>query len=154
MASLGGYFTCLCRRLWLLTTKSKAIVTNITRDTGDDVIHTPALQPKRLAQARRPLTGLGVLVLRVGEREVGVGAAGQARTAARPCAPAPQSHGVLRGQHGVGLHVGIRAGAHGVATVGEADVCAVQGPMRRCHLAQTQLTKGEVGSWEETGELG
>lgn len=34
--------------------------------------------------------------------------------------------------------------------MGEADVCAVQCPMRWCHLPQPQFTEGEVGSWGET----
>lgn len=88
----------------------------------------------------RPLTGLGVLMFGVGEREVGVGPTGQAGAAAGPCAPAPQPHRVLGGQHGVSLHVGIRAGPHGVAAVGEADICAVQSPMRRGHLPKPQFT--------------
>lgn len=116
------------------------------------VIKTSGSQPRRWHRPRGPLTSLGVLMLSVSEGEIGVGPAGQTGAAPRSCAPAPQPHRVLRGQHGVSFHVSIGASPHGVATVREPHICPVEGSMRGCHLTQPQLPQAEVGSWEEKQE--
>lgn len=104
--------------------------------------------------ARSPLTGFGVLVLRVGEGEVGVGPARQAGAASGLGVASPEPHGVLGRHDHVCLRVGIRAGADGVATVGQSDISPVQSPVCGRHVFKTQLSQREVGSWEKTQQPG
>lgn len=112
-------------------------------------------QSSRLtSHALSSLTGFGVLVLRVSEGEVGVGPARQAGAASGLGAASPEPHRVLRRHDHVGLRVGIRAGADGVAAVRQADISPVQSPMCGCHIFKTQLSQREVGSWERTQQPG
>lgn len=100
------------------------------------------------------LTVLRVLVLGVGQREVGVGPAGQARAAARlGVAAAPQPHGVLRGHDAVRLGVGVRAHADRVVAVRHPHVAPVGGHVRRQGLAEAEAPQGELGTCQEDGTL-
>lgn len=72
-----------------------------------------------------PLTGFGVFMLRVGKREVGVGAARQTGAAARLGAAPPESHRGLWGHGCIGLRVSIGAGTDRVAAVGQPHLSPV-----------------------------
>lgn len=94
-----------------------------------------------------------VLVLRVGQGERRVGAAGQAGAAARLHPPGPESHGALR-RHGP-LPLGVRAGARGVAAVGQPHVHAEGGsPAGGWRLAEAQLSQAEVLPCKGGGDKG
>lgn len=83
-------------------------------------------------------------MLRVGQGEVGVGPAGEARAAARlGVAAAPQPHGVLRGHDAVRLRVGVRAHADRVVAVWHPHLAPVGGHVRREGVAEAEAAQGE-----------
>lgn len=89
-------------------------------------------------------------MLRVGQGEVGVGPAGEARAAARlGVASAPQPHGVLRGHDAVRLRVGIRAHADRVVAVRHSHLAPVGGYVRRESVAEAEASQGEFGTCRE-----
>lgn len=95
-------------------------------------------------------TVLRVLMLRVGQREVGVGPARQARAAARlGVAAAPQSHGVFRRHDAVRLRVGIRAHADRVVAVRHSHLAPVGGHVRRQGVAEAEASQGEFSTCRE-----
>lgn len=99
---------------------------------------------------RRCPTVLRVLMLRVGQGEVGVGPAGEARAAARlGVASAPQPHGVLRGHDAVRLRVGIRAHADRVVAVRHSHLAPVGGYVRRESVAEAEASQGEFCTCRE-----
>lgn len=95
-------------------------------------------------------TVLRVLVLRVGQGEVGVGAAGEARAAARlGVAAAPQPHGVLGRHDAVGLRVGIRAHADRVVAVRHSHLAPVGGHVGRECIAEAEASQGQFCTCRE-----
>lgn len=92
-------------------------------------------------------------MFRVGQRQIGVGPAGEARASARlgvaaAAAAAPQSNGVLRGRHAVRLRVGIRAHADRVFAVRQAQLASVGRPMvgGREGVPEAEVSQREVGT--------
>lgn len=95
-------------------------------------------------------TVLRVLVLGVGQGEVGVGPAGEAGAAARlGVAAAPEPHGVLRGHDAVRLRVGVRAHADRVVAVRHSHLAPVGGHVGREGLAEAEAPQGEFCTCRE-----
>lgn len=100
---------------------------------------------QREAEGAKSLTVLCILMFGVGEGQVRVGPAGQARAAARlGVATAPQSDSVLRGHDAIHLGVCIWPHTDWVVTVRHAQVTPVCRYVGREGLAKAEVSQREI----------